>query len=219
MEALLRIPKKHKTSTPDKLLDAASKIFAKKGFQAATIEEICRKADANHAAINYHFRSKENLYREAWRHVFNKSIEANPPDGGAPETAPPEERMRAQLTSLIRRVTDKNNQAYNFLFREYANPTGLLDVIREEIKPIQQRTRKVIRELIGPSPDEQTVLFCEMAIIGACTNPMLVHGRRGQEQGEKESPALLIDDVEAYARHVVQFTLADLAAIRQKAKA
>jgi len=37
-----------------------------------------------------------------------------------------------------------------------------------------------------------------MAIIGQCTNPMLVHGRLERQNGSKES-LRIIDDVEAYA--------------------
>jgi AcrR family transcriptional regulator len=206
------------TKTRERLLTAAGEIFAEKGFRDTTVAEICRKAGTNIAAVNYHFGSKEVLYREAWRHAFHESIEAHPPEGGVPETAPPEERLQAQVSALVRRMTDRNNRAYSFLYREYANPTDLLALIRKEIKPIQQRTRRLLRELLGPSVGEKEILFCEMAIIGQCTNPMLVHGRLEQLNGGKEA-LRIIDDIDAYARHIVEFSLAGLAAVRRKAEA
>jgi AcrR family transcriptional regulator len=48
--------------TREKLLEAAGQIFAEHGFQAATVREICSRAGANVAAINYYFGDKVELY-------------------------------------------------------------------------------------------------------------------------------------------------------------
>ena len=48
--------------TRRRLLDAAGEVFAEKGFAKATVREICQKAEANIAAVNYHFGDKEKLY-------------------------------------------------------------------------------------------------------------------------------------------------------------
>ena len=50
--------------TRDKLLDVAGRIFADRGYHAATIREICVAAGANIAAVNYHFGDKLGLYTE-----------------------------------------------------------------------------------------------------------------------------------------------------------
>ena len=74
--------------TRQRLLAAASELFAEKGFGETTHVEICAKARINTAAVNYHFGSKENLYVEAWKHSFAESVKAHPPDGGVPPKAP-----------------------------------------------------------------------------------------------------------------------------------
>ena len=48
--------------TRDRLLHAAAEVFATAGFREATIRDICAKAGANIAAINYHFGDKSGLY-------------------------------------------------------------------------------------------------------------------------------------------------------------
>ena len=47
--------------TQKRLLDAAEVLFAEKGFEMVSLREITAKADANVAAVNYHFGSKENM--------------------------------------------------------------------------------------------------------------------------------------------------------------
>lgn len=49
--------------TRDRLLAAALRIFADRGIASATLREITEEADANVAAVNYYFRSKEELTR------------------------------------------------------------------------------------------------------------------------------------------------------------
>jgi len=138
-------------STEHRVLSAACKVFALKGFHEATIAEICEAAGANIAAVNYYFRSKENLYVEAWRHAFARSVAAHPPDGGVPADAPPEERLCGRIQSIIQRISDPDCWELEIVHKEMANPTGLLtDTMHESIEPIQAAFELVVRDLLGP---------------------------------------------------------------------
>lgn len=59
------------TETKQKLLDIAEALFAEKGISATSVRNIVNAADANLAAIHYHFGSKEGLVRD----VFARRIE------------------------------------------------------------------------------------------------------------------------------------------------
>jgi TetR/AcrR family transcriptional regulator, regulator of cefoperazone and chloramphenicol sensitivity len=200
------------------LLEAASEIFAEKGFRNATVAEICRRANANIAAVNYHFGDKETLYREAWRQSFLESLKAHPLDGGVSDNAPPEKRLRGQVTAFLHRITDRNNKEFLFVLKEFANPTGLLqEVMQEEIRPLQERTRVMIRELLGPHISDIQIRFCELSILSQCMNPVVMRsGKEGKREHESDYPA--IDDVDAYADHVVRFSLGGICAVREQAK-
>ena len=51
-------------STKHIILQKAHKLFADKGFNGVSVREIAKICDVNVAAINYHFKNKENLYNE-----------------------------------------------------------------------------------------------------------------------------------------------------------
>jgi AcrR family transcriptional regulator len=50
------------TKTGCKILDAARRVFVAKGFNGCSSREIANEAGMNVALVNYHFKSKENLF-------------------------------------------------------------------------------------------------------------------------------------------------------------
>lgn len=202
--------------TWERLLAAASEVFVEKGYRDTTVSEICARAEANISAVNYYFGSKESIYREAWRHSFDKAMKAHPPDGGVNETAPPEERLRGHLKALMARIADENNKDFMICQMELTNPTGLLkEIMRSELTPLREKTQALVRELLGPGVSENQVQFSEIAIVSMCINPMLMR-RIKHATDEDEKGPFSIEDLEAYADHVTQFSLAGIAAIRDQ---
>jgi AcrR family transcriptional regulator len=195
------------------LLAAAVDVFAEKGYRDATISEICGRAKANIAAVNYHFGDKETLYREAWRYSFSESIKAHPADAGVSDAAPPEERLRGQIMALLHRINDKKNKEFLIVLKEFANPTGLLnEIMREMLFPLQKRMQDSIRELIGLQASDIQIQFCEISIISQCINPMVL-----RREDDTDIPSE-IKNLKAYADHVVQFSLAGIHKIQGESR-
>ena len=48
--------------TRRRLLDTAAQLFSQRGFKNVTVRDLCDEANANVAAVNYHFGSKDGLY-------------------------------------------------------------------------------------------------------------------------------------------------------------
>jgi TetR/AcrR family transcriptional regulator, regulator of cefoperazone and chloramphenicol sensitivity len=214
----MAIKRKRSAETQRGLLVAASRVFAEKGYRDATIEEICRRAKANIASVNYHFGSKENLYAEAWRHCFAESLEAHPPDGGVDEKPPPEERLQGAVRALLQRIADEDNREFLIVIKERATPTGLLnEVMRKELHPQFMRLEKPVGELLGPSASEQQVRFCTMSIISQCLDGGMMSRASTKKQLGKNAPPF-IEDVGAFAAHVVSFSLAGIRAVREEAE-
>src|SRR5690606_26669343 len=51
------------TSTEEKIIKAASKVFTQKGYVATRTRDIAEEAGINLALLNYYFRSKEKLFQ------------------------------------------------------------------------------------------------------------------------------------------------------------
>jgi AcrR family transcriptional regulator len=52
-----------RTDTKTRILDAAEKLFAERGFSETSLRLITSKAEVNLASVNYHFGSKKELIR------------------------------------------------------------------------------------------------------------------------------------------------------------
>jgi len=215
-----RRPRKDALETRQRLLVAAAEVFAEKGFWEATHAEICEKAKANTAAVNYHFGSKENLYVEAWKHAFERSVQTHPPDGGVPADAPAPERLHGRILAFMRRIGDPANCEVEIVHKEMANPTGLLaEVIVRAMEPMRRDLQSLVKELLGDCVGEPTASFCEMSLMGQCFGPML-HLRRARKlAGFPRPPGPPFEfNVEQLADHVTEFTLAGIRGIRERAR-
>jgi AcrR family transcriptional regulator len=60
----------HESSTKSAILDAAERLFAAQGFEAASLRTITAEAGANLGAVNYHFTSKDGLILAVLKRMF-----------------------------------------------------------------------------------------------------------------------------------------------------
>ena len=209
----------HTGETPKRLLEAAGIVFAKKGYHHATVAEICERAEANIAAVNYYFRSKESLYVEAWREAFRRSVEAHPPAGGVADDAPPKDRLRGRIRALVERVADPSSIEFEIIHKELANPTGLLsEPMAEAIEPIRRGMSGVIREVLGPQAPDEAVRLCEMSIMTSCIHFLMPSRLRRTlpEGAHLPGPPPLEVDLDTIAHHIFRFSLAGLRAVRRR---
>lgn len=55
---------KDSEKTKASIIDAAGQLFAERGFKGVTVRDIAAEAGTQISALNYHFRSKDELYKE-----------------------------------------------------------------------------------------------------------------------------------------------------------
>jgi len=200
--------------TRQRLLDEASKAFAERGFRDTTVAEICRRAHANIAAVNYHFGSKEVLYREAWLNAHRRMLETFPPDGGMSPDAPAEQRLRGRIRSMLQRALSEDGLEFDIMSHEMATPTGLLgQVFQDTIQPLAEAMEKIVSDLLGGNGDERSVRLCVVCIIGPC---MQVMRRERLQRSQGQPPWFGADMLESMVRHLSTFALAGIREIRRQ---
>ena len=214
MRAVRQAAEARETSTPAdptraKLLEAAGRVFAERGYYAATIREICMRAGANVAAVNYHFHDKMGLYTE----VLQQSMRAaqlqsisDTLDGNAP----PEETLRAVIRMRLQSMRSGAvaDCKFRIMAHEFAQPTPALSHINNKVsRPLYERFLELVGKIIGLPPGHEKTRLCVHSIMGqimlyVLAGPVLV--RLWPEL--KMTPAQL----DLIADHIADFSLAYL---------
>jgi AcrR family transcriptional regulator len=196
-----------KDATQQRLLEAAEDVFARKGFKAASIREICRQAGANIAAVNYYFGDKERLYIETLKYAHRTCTEGTP----FPEwdhATPALEKLRDFIATVVRRVMQPRSlSSLQLIMRELAQPTAACaEIVRDYIQPIAEKLIAVLGELMPESSIQERYLAA-FSIVGQChfyrhhrsVAAMLI----GEEEFQKFNAELV-------AAHITMFTFRGL---------
>lgn len=158
-------------NTRERLIAAAMQVFAERGYEAATIREICGRAEANVAAVHYHFGDKHSLYEA----IFGTLVETLRARRTAflPPEAPAEERLRVYLRALFGEIfaadgdTERQVQLSAIWLAEMAHPTEALDrIVAEHLEPDARELYSIIAELLGSPADDPLTQDCAASIIG-----------------------------------------------------
>jgi AcrR family transcriptional regulator len=198
--------------TNDRLLAAATDVFADVGYRAATLREICRRSDANIAAVNYHFRDKEQLYTAVLEHAVTAAA-----DGLAEltpkETILPEEKLRHFIQHLIRSLlgADRPVQLLRLIAHEMVEPTPALDLaVEKAARPVSNILVAIVAKLLGPAAEATAVRDCVESIMAQCSS--YHHSEaiiRRLHHLDVHDPAT----IEQLAEHVYRFSLGGVRAI------
>lgn len=135
--------------TKTRIMRSAENVFAEKGFHTATVAEICDRAGANIAAVNYHFSTKSQLYEAVLRASFDAAQKRFPTDGDLPEHATSEERLEAFVRAMIMRAFCPSTAGAfpKFIVHEMTRPTAMLDTVMHEL---MHKEINILREIIKP---------------------------------------------------------------------
>jgi AcrR family transcriptional regulator len=217
--------KKPASDTQARVLEAASALFAERGFAGATIREIAERAKVNVAAGHYHFGSKLDLYLEAVGEQFALLEGRLAAEDAQPDAADLERLSRAEIEALLGR---RIRTMLEFLLgpppaphgaimqREMCDPSEALPLIVRELVLPQKRAMQAIVSRLAPSLGPRELDRCCFSIVGQLffyrqmlpILPLLF-----------DVPALPASFVADTAGHVAAFALDGIAAAERRATA
>lgn len=197
--------------TRNRLVEVAGRVFADKGYRAATIREICEQAGANLAAVNYHFRDKEGLYHEVLASTIRTSLQRYPADGGVRHEAPPAERLEGVVRAFLQRTLSLEEPPWKgcLMARELADPSGVMPrIIQDVARPVHDILLEIIGQLTPESSEEQRWLSVQ-SVIAQCH--FFRHAQAVLEVLRPEWGELTVHErIARLTEHITQFTLAGL---------
>jgi AcrR family transcriptional regulator len=204
---------KQDVNTKDALLAAAIEVFADKGFDAATVRDICGKANANVAAVNYHYGGKDALYMAVLEVVFPS--DSYEPSGTA--DMDPEKRLKVYLRNLVSDIYKRGENIitdrWAIFLREMAKPSKNLDFItRRQVQPRANELREIVTAFLGPETPDMKLAFAASSVWillldHLLTQPIL-------DRLTPRRPGITEANMELFIDHVLTFSIGGLQAVK-----
>jgi AcrR family transcriptional regulator len=212
--APVRAKRKTVDLTRDKLIEAAGHVFAEQGYRATTIREICRRAGANVAAVNYTFGDKMGLYTEVLRQSVSAAKSAML-YAALDTNLSPEEMIRSIIRARLMSLCHETRPDWHFrlVMHEWSQPTpAMRRVVDEGMRPIYERMRKAVGDIVDLPPEHETTRLCINSIVGQIlfytfSRPVLMH----LQPELKLTP----EQLERIARHIGDFSITYLKKVGQ----
>lgn len=89
------------------ILEAAARVFARKGFDRATIRDVARAARLSEGSIYNYFRSKEDLLVHIPHYLVRPALEPYLPPGAPAESVEEiERRLRIMAAGMVERIRE-----------------------------------------------------------------------------------------------------------------
>ncbi|MCG6158259.1 TetR/AcrR family transcriptional regulator [Rubinisphaera margarita] len=197
-------------STRVRLLDAAGAVFADRGFDKATVREICTRADVNLAAVNYHFGDKARLYVETLLHAHEVVFDQVPLPEWVEDT-PPQKKLADFIETMLQRMLLARSLPWQarLMMREFVAPTtDCRELVETYIEPHNTLLMDIIGEMVPAETPQYSRFQIAFSVVGQCMfykmNSALMQAIVSEEEiAEHFGPAIL-------ARHITAFSLAAL---------
>ncbi len=125
--------KKEKTvankETKNLIINCAGKLIAKYGYANVTSKSICEEAKVNMAAINYHFGSRDGLYKAVLKETHDFLISIDELNKLYLSNLTAKEKIEVFIDLFIKRLSNKKNWYLKVWAREIVNPSPFITQI------------------------------------------------------------------------------------------
>lgn len=208
------------SGTKERLLHAATRVFADRGFKETTVRDICSLAGANVAAVNYHFGGKDKLYSAVLGNFLSSAFSRFPLDVGVGPDSLPEDRLKAYIRGFLYRLLGNGDPLYEklgkLLMAEILEPSEHFDTMSERyIRPTYETLQHIVAELLQDA-DEDIVHRCAGSIVGQC---LLFDHAKGIIQRMCPELALEANSLDRAADFIAEFSLGGISRLSAEKRA
>jgi len=197
--------------TKQQLLEVAGRVFAERGYVYATSKEICERAGANIAAVNYHFGGKDGLYAAVLEEAHARLVSIDLVTAITQSAASAADKLKLLLRKVVSEVAKRDEGAWELrvLSRELVAPTSLVDkMMKNQVVPKARMITAMIGDILGLPATHPAVSRSTVSIVGPCLFMLIA----SPDWQKKIFPALLVD-TDALVDHMVAFALGGLQSI------
>lgn len=202
------------TESQIKLLEAASRIFAAKGYEAASVREIVAAADMNVNSINYHFRSKQQLYAEVMRYQGALAETRHPGPDLANLPSEPREALRESIEMLVAFMLDPESLFPELYALELLHPSPVFRELKID-STYQTALRTSISALLGEGASRKDAAQCQRAIYAQCAHYMLVRKVLPIMDPQFKYSARAVSDI---AAQITEFSIGGIERVRKRTR-
>ena len=125
----------------EKIIDAAGRIFSKKGFHQAKMDEIARTAQVAKGTLYYNYSSKSKLFAATVTQGLNRIMDAIEEE--LESDLPFPDHFRGIVSTLIRHYVS-NSEVTRIYVNEMSS--GIDDEVLEEIKAVREKFSTFIED-------------------------------------------------------------------------
>jgi len=201
---------RYNVATPGRILDAAERLFAERGYAGVALKDVVRAARVNGAAVNYHFGDKRNLYRKVIERGLKSREQAAPLEAAPEAKLSADERLHGFVRNLMVQLLDDSaaTRMSRVMLREAIEPTAAFARAVDELPKRQLSILDgIVTELLGRKASRTAVRRISLSILGQC-----VYYRYAANILRRTDPALHYTrtSIHAIAEHIYAFSMAGI---------
>ncbi|MDD3435744.1 MAG: CerR family C-terminal domain-containing protein [Candidatus Gastranaerophilales bacterium] len=190
--------------TEQKIIEVATEMFAKKGFEGTGIREICKGAEVNTCLVSYYFGGKKELYEKIVANIVEKVINYMKSSMGFNEIPTSFDHLTKQ--ERIDFLFKAMNFILDYFYSYKISDSEIMIFFREQITsgtPLNaigyNIFRKLLASILEKDENDKEVIFRCITIVGAIHSARVFKqfslNMMGQEQYSHEDTLLFKDIV------------------------